>query len=132
MVFELIQPIFGFEEIKKVEVSKIDDYFIKLTSKGTGESISFTLIDPLKIREYEVTLPSFFKSLLQINDSSKVLIYNIMVVHAPIEDSTIDFIAPLVFNVDKKLAAQVMLDTIKYQHYGVAEKVADYLILEDN
>ena len=55
-----------------------------------------------------------------------ILTANIMVMQNPIERSTINFLAPLVFNFDNLTMAQIVLDSIKYPHYSLAEPIANY------
>lgn len=60
-----------------------------------------------------------FRALLDINEkTTNILILNIMIV-ASIETSTINFIAPLVFNVDNGTVAQVVLDANQYPDFWI-------------
>jgi len=123
MTFELKVPILGFEKIETVEIEKIDDIFMRLKSPE-DENISFTLVDPFILREYEFDIPTATQILLGITDSSNILIYNIMVTQSPIENSVINFIAPIVFNTDTQTAAQVILNN---PIYGIAEPINAFL-----
>lgn len=125
MVFNVKAPIPGFEVIKEVEVEKIDDFFVKLISKS--DTTTFTLINPFMIRNYDFKVPEYFKSLLDIKDDTNILILNIMIIATPIESSTINFIAPLIFNTDNGTVAQVLLDAAQYPDFGLMESVAKYL-----
>lgn len=125
MVFNVKAPIPGFEVIKEVEVEKIDDFFVKLISKS--DTTTFTLINPFMIRNYDFKVPEYFKSLLDIKDDTNILILNIMIIATPIESSTINFIAPLIFNTDNGTVAQVLLDAALYPDFGLMESVANYL-----
>ncbi|MFA6756750.1 MAG: flagellar assembly protein FliW [Sulfurospirillaceae bacterium] len=125
MIFNVASAIPGFSHVKTVELKKIDDFFMQLKS-GEDET-SFTLINPYLLREYPFEIPSFYKEILQIDKESAILILNIMIVAKPIEDSTINFIAPVIFNTDSKTMAQVLLDQEKYPDYGIMEGIKDYL-----
>lgn len=125
MVFNVKAPIPGFEVIKEVEVEKIDDFFVKLISKS--DTTTFTLINPFMIRNYDFKVPEYFRSLLDIKDDTNILILNIMIIATPIESSTINFIAPLIFNTDNGTVAQVLLDAAQYPDFGLMESVANYL-----
>ena len=129
MVFNVKAPIPGFEVIKEVEVEKIDDFFVKLISKS--DTTTFTLINPFMIRNYDFKVPEYFKSLLDIKDDTNILILNIMIIATPIESSTINFIAPLIFNTDNGTVAQVLLDAAQYPDFGLMESVAQYLNKEE-
>ena len=125
MIFSVKAPILGFEQIKNVEVEKVDDFFYKL--KSCEDETEFMLINPFLFRNYNFVIPDFFKNLLKLNKESKPLVYNIMIVSSPIETSVINFIAPLVFNKDEKLVAQVLLDQNKYKDYGLTEEISKYI-----
>ncbi|AFL68216.1 flagellar assembly protein FliW [Sulfurospirillum barnesii] len=125
MIFSVKAPIPGFEAIQEVELEKIDEFFLKFISKS--DTTTFTLINPLMLRPYEFEIPEYFRTLLEINETSNVLILNIMIIATPIETSTINFIAPLVFNVDNKSVAQVILDANQYPHFGLMESISRYL-----
>ena len=125
MIFTVKAPILGFEPIKEVEVERIDEFFLKLISKS--DTTTFTLINPLMLRTYDFEIPEYFKSLLEINEGTNVWVLNIMIIATPIETSTINFIAPLVFNVDTKSVAQVILDANQYPKFGLMESISTYL-----
>lgn len=124
MKFDVITPLLGFEDIKNVELEKIDDIFMKMQS-SSDEHISFTLINPFVLREYDFEIPEKTRSILEVTEESNILIQNIVLIQTPIEDSIVNFIGPIVFNTDTKKAAQIILqDPIKY---GVAEKISTFL-----
>lgn len=125
MIFTVKAQIPGFETIKGVELEKIDEFFLKLISKS--DETTFTLINPFMIREYDFEIPEYFRALLDIKDDTNILVLNIMIIATPIEASTINFIAPLIFNTDNATMAQVLLDTTKYQHYGLMESISNFL-----
>jgi len=50
-----------------------------------------------------------------------------MIIATPIETSTINFIAPLVFNVDNQSLAQVVLDANLYPDFGLMESISQFL-----
>ena len=124
MKFDISVPLLGFEDIKQVELQKIDEIFMKMQS-CEDENISFTLINPYVLREYDFEVPQNILDLLSITKESNLLILNIVLIQTPIEDSVVNFIGPLIFNTDTNKAAQIILtDSIEY---GVAEKIASFL-----
>lgn len=125
MVFSVKAPILGFEPIKEVELEKIDDFFVKFISKS--DATTFTLINPFMLRAYEFEIPEYFRALLDVQENSTILILNIMIIATPIETSTINFLAPLVFNVDNGTLEQVVLDANKYPQFGLMESISQYL-----
>jgi len=125
MIFSVKAPILGFEPIKEVELEKIDEFFVKFISKS--DSTTFTLINPFMLRPYEFEIPEYFRTLLDVNEKSNILILNIMIIATPIETSTVNFIAPLVFNVDNQSLAQVVLDASKHPDFGLMESISNFL-----
>jgi len=124
MKFEIATPLLGFENVKEVTLEKIDDIFMKMQA-AEDEYLSFTLIDPFVLREYDFVVPSNIQELLGITDNSNILTLNIVLIQNPIEESVINFVGPIVFNTDNKKASQIILpDNAKY---GVAEKISNFL-----
>ena len=123
MQFDLKLPLLGFESVSKMELQKIDEIFFRLESIGEGPS--FTLINPFVLREYSFDIPSSLQALMGITEQSNLLIYNIMILHSPIEKSTINFVAPLIFNTDTQTMAQIIIDD--RSDFGIAEPIKNYL-----
>ncbi|MGX2982750.1 flagellar assembly protein FliW [Helicobacter sp. 23-1045] len=127
--FIVKSPILGFEEVTKMKLTKIDDIFLKL-SNADAPTPCFTLVNPFALWDkYSFEIPSAIQVLLDLQEgkTQDILIANIMVVYKEITDSTINFIAPIVFNFDNKTMAQVVLDAPKYPHYSIAEPIATFL-----
>ena len=125
MRYKLSVPLLGFEEIKEMELEKIDDIFMQLKDAKSG--ISFTLVDPFALREYDFEIPENFQKILKINKDSKLLVYNVMILQNPIKNSTINFLAPIIFNQNEKIMAQTVLDNTKYKDYSIVDKISNYL-----
>ncbi|SMP88646.1 flagellar assembly factor FliW [Epsilonproteobacteria bacterium SCGC AD-311-C15] len=124
MKFDLAVPILGFDNMKEVELHKIDDIFMKMKAVGE-EHISFTLVNPFVLREYDFEVPERTKNLLAIDENSNILILNIVLIQNPIENSVVNFIGPIIFNTDNNKAAQIILQ--ESTKYGVAEKISTFL-----
>jgi len=124
MKFDISVPLLGFDNIKQVELQKIDDIFMKMQAVE-DEHISFTLINPFVLREYDFEVTKNIQELLEIDKDSNLLILNILLVQTPIEDSIVNFIGPLVFNTDNKKAAQIILP--ESTNLGIAEKISTFL-----
>jgi len=124
MKFDVSTPLLGFENVNQVELEKIDDIFMKMQAVE-DEHISFTLINPFILREYDFEIPTITQELLEIDDKSNILILNIVLIQTPIENSVINFIGPVVFNTDNNKVAQIILP--ESTKYGVAEKIDSYL-----
>lgn len=128
MQFDLKLPLLGFESITKMELQKIDEIFLRLESIGEGPS--FTLINPFALREYSFDIPTSLQALMGITPESNLLIYNIMILQTPIEKSTINFVAPLIFNTDNQMMAQIIIDN--RSDFGIADPIKNYLKEADN
>ncbi len=124
MQFELKLPLLGFESIKTMKLEKIDDIFMRLTSTEE-DTPAFTLINPFVLTAYDFVVPTAIQTLLEIDDDANILIFNVVIVQNPIENSTINFAAPLVFNTDTLSMAQVILEN--NAAYSIAEPISNYL-----
>ncbi|PAF49385.1 flagellar biosynthesis protein FliW [Helicobacter sp. 12S02232-10] len=125
MIFDVKSPILGFENVIKMKLERIDDIFVRLSNAESDVPV-FTLINPFVLREYEFDVPIALKLLLDLENSNNVFTANIMVIQTPIQNSTINFLAPVVFNFDNQTMGQVVLDSLKYPQYGLAEPIANY------
>lgn len=123
MKFDIVSPILGFEDLKEVTLEKFDDRFMFMKSAKDG-NVSFTLLDPFALKEYNFEIPDDMQKALEIKDGSNVLVLNVVLLQNPIESSVVNFAAPLVFNTDSNKAAQVVLDYA--DGYEVAEKISNY------
>jgi len=124
MKFDICTPLLGFEDLKQVELEKIDDVFMKMQDIN-NEHISFTLIDPFILREYDFEVPDSVQELLEIDDNSNILVLNIVLLQTPIEDSIVNFIGPILFNTDSNKAMQLILP--EGTQYAIAEKISSFL-----
>lgn len=124
MKFDVCVPILGFENVKEVTLEKIDDIFMRMRSNN-DEHISFTLISPFILRDYDFEIPKATQELLEVDEKSNILILNIIIIQTPVEDSVVNFIGPMVFNTDNNMAAQIVLS--ESTKYGVAEKISLFL-----
>ncbi len=125
-VYEVKVPILGFENIQQVSLSQIDDIFAQVHAEG-NDSTSFTLVNPYALRTYQFDIPQVTQLLLDITSETNLLLYNIVVVQNPIHDSTVNFVAPLLFNTDNKTMSQIILDGAKHPEYGIAEPISAFM-----
>jgi flagellar assembly factor FliW len=124
MKFDICVPILGFENVKQVTLEKIDDIFMRMQSVD-DKYITFTLIDPFVLRDYDFEIPDNTQEMLGIDKNSNLIVLNIVLIQSPIEDSVVNFIGPMVFNTDNNKAAQIILS--ESTKYGVAEKISNFL-----
>ena len=120
MNFTVVSPILGFDTIKEVTFSEVDDFFSRLDKEG----VSFILVNPSRLREYSVQIPQFYKNALKIEEGDDIRVYCTMIVDSVVENSMINFAAPMILNHSKSLLAQVALDD---PNFGMAESISEYL-----
>ncbi len=125
MAYKVKSPILGFEDTKEVEFQEIDLLFSSMKD-AKNENISFTLVNPFLLREYDFEISDEAKELLSINDDSKISVYNILLLQKPLEKSLINFLAPLIVNHDTKQVAQIILEPKQYPDYGMAETIESF------
>ena len=125
MSYTIKGEILGFQDTKEVSIKEIDPLFSTMQDLN-NEHISFTLVNPFLLRDYTIDIPLDAKELLEIDENSNIAVYNILIIQKPLEKSTINFLAPIVINMDKKLLAQVILDPKKHPDYGMAETIESF------
>jgi len=125
MSYDVRGTILGFEDTKSVEIIEIDELFATMKDVD-NEDISFTIVNPYILRDYSFDLPLDIKILLDINENSKVSVYNILVIQKPLEKSAINFLAPIIINHDNNKLAQTVLDPNKHPDFGMAERIETF------
>lgn len=125
MKYEVKSQIMGFENTLSINFDKIDEMFATIRD-SEQEDISFSLVNPYVLREYSFEIPLSIKVLLEINENSKLVVYNVVVIQDPLDSSCINFLAPLVFNEDNKTVAQVVLKHSMHPDFGMAESIKSF------
>jgi len=125
MSYKVEGEILGFSDTKDVEIVEIDDLFSTLKDTK-NENISFTLVNPYLLREYSFDIPKEIQTLLEIDDNSKLSVYNILVIQKPLENSTVNFLAPIIVNHINNKLTQVILEPAKNPDYGMAEAIKNF------
>lgn len=125
MAYSVRGQILGFQDTKTVEINAIDELFAKMVDTQ-NENISFTLVTPYLLREYAFDLPLETKDLLEIDEESKIGVFNILVIQKPLEKSTINFLAPIIINYDNSSLAQTVLEPKAHPDFGMAEAIESF------
>jgi len=125
MKFQVKSEILGFENIKEVELNEVDELFSTLRSSA-GDDISFTLVNPHQLREYNFNVSNDVEELLEIKDEKDLLVYNILVLQSPLDESKINFQAPLIFNKANMTVAQEVLGIQNYPEFGFDESLKTF------
>ena len=123
--YEVRGNILGFEDTVNVQINEIDELFSTIQDTD-NKDISFTIINPYSLREYSFDLQSDIKVILDINEKSNVSVYNIVIIQKPLENSTINFLAPIVVNNDNNKIAQATLDPKRHPEYGMTESIKSF------
>ncbi len=126
MSYEVKSPILGFEDTKKVNILEIDDLFATMRD-AENEAISFALVNPYLLREYSFDVPIAIQALLDLKEDSNVRVYNIVVIQKPLEESLVNFMAPIIVNEDNKKVAQVVLEPKNYPDFSIAEPIKNFI-----
>jgi len=125
MQYKVVSEILGFKETTDVKIEEIDDFFSKMIDTN-NENISFILVKPYMLREYEFEIPQDVKQTLHIDENSNISVYNILLIQKPLEKSTINFLAPIVVNEENKTLAQVVLEPKQHPDFGMAERIESF------
>lgn len=125
MSYEVKGQILGFGNMMSVEINEIDKMFSTMQDANNKE-ISFTIVNPYTLREYSFDVPRDVKVLLDIKEDSNMSVYNITLIQKPLENSTINFLAPIIVNNDNKRVAQVVLNNQRHPDFGMAESIASF------
>ncbi|KIM11415.1 MAG: flagellar assembly protein FliW [Sulfuricurvum sp. PC08-66] len=126
MEYTIKVPLLGFEHLKKLTFSSIDEIFATLTATPEGAP-SFTLVNPYALQAYQFDIPQATQLIMDITSSSNILVYNIVVIHNPIEESTVNFLAPIIMNTDNHTLVQLILDSSKYPEYGISVPIKNFI-----
>jgi len=125
MSYKIKGEILGFQDTKNVDINEIDPLFSTMIDLD-NENISFTLVNPYLLREYSFDVPTETQELLEIDKDSKLAVYNILVIQKPLEKSVVNFLAPIIVNLDKNLLTQIILDPKVHSDYGMAESIESF------
>jgi len=92
--------------------------------------VAFVTVEPGNlIQNYEFEISDKVEKKLKIESVSNLLILNIITLKDKIDNSTANLSAPIVINLEEKLAQQVILDDqryqVRYEIFAAAEEVAE-------
>ncbi|RAX58218.1 hypothetical protein CCZ01_03860 [Helicobacter monodelphidis] len=126
-IYDVKSPILGFEQIVKLEFIEIDHMFAKiqgLREDGSECGVSMTLANPAMLKkDYIFDVPVAIQTLMDISKHTKVFIYCPVWFKTPIEESTVNLLAPIILNPETHTAAQIPLQAHDYPNYGMIEPI---------
>jgi len=125
MSYKVKKSILGFEDTVNIEIVEIDDLFSTMKDID-NENLSFTIVNPYMLREYSFELPTSLKVLLDINEKTNFEVYNIVVIQKPLENSMVNFLAPIIVNKDNNTIAQAVLNPKTHPDFGMNETIKSF------
>ena len=110
--FELVSPILGYDKEKEFVLieHKSNSNFKWLQSTQTPDLAFVVTMAGFFGIDYTYELPEYTQEELGIETAEDVLtLYIVLIPHENPKDSTINLLAPLIFNINTKKGAQVIL-----------------------
>lgn len=116
-IFRFALPIIGFDELKDFVILDINkESFFKWLQSVEDPSLAFPIVSVFSMNiDYSIDLPDNVVETLKIQNVESLLVMNIASI--PQENpqgTTINLLAPLIFNLDEQLAGQVILSGSGY------------------
>ena len=127
-IFEFVLPIIGFNELKRFVIVDINkDGLFKWLQAVDDPNLAFPVVSVFSLNiDYTIDLSDSVVESLKITEIENVLVMNIASI--PQENpqgTTINLLAPLIFNLDNYLAGQVILSGSGYDiSYPLFKKVS--------
>lgn len=116
-VFDFKLPIIGFGELRKfIILEPNQDSFFKWLQSTEDPSLAFPIISVFSMNvDYSINLPDEVVEKLGITNVDDLLVMNIASI--PQDNphgTTINLLAPLIFNLEKQVAGQIILSGSGY------------------
>ena len=125
-LFYFVMPIVGFDELSRyVLLEHNQDSIFKWLQSVDNSLLAFPIVSFANLSfDYVIDLPDNVVEELQIEDVDDLLVMNVASIPSSEPNgTTINLLAPLVFNVKNKLAGQVILSGSGYEvNYPLFEK----------
>ena len=116
-IFEFVLPIIGFDTLKKfVILEPGKETLFKWLQSVDDPTLAFPIISVSTLNiDYSIDLPDNVVDMLEVTSVESLLVMNITSI--PQDDpkgTTINLLAPLIFNVDTQKAGQIVLSGSGY------------------
>lgn len=116
-IFNFALPIIGFNELSKFVILDFNkDNFFKWLQSVEDPSLAFPIVSIFSMgSDYTVDIPDNVVEILKIKSIESLLVMNIASIpqNNP-RGTTVNLLAPLIFNVDENIAGQVILSGSGY------------------
>lgn len=116
-IFEFALPIIGFNELKKFVILDLNkDSFFKWLQSVEDPSLAFPVVSVFSLNvDYTVDLPDNVVDVLKIKNVESLLVMNIASIPQDNpQETTLNLLAPIIFNLDENIAGQVILSGSGY------------------
>ena len=116
-IFDFVMPIIGFNELRKFVIIDLNkDSFFKWLQSVEDPSLAFPVVSVYSMNvDYSIDLSDNVVDKLKITNVESLLVMNIASI--PQDDpqgTTLNLLAPIIFNLDEKLAGQIILSGSGY------------------
>ena len=116
-IFDFVTPIIGFNELRKFVIIDLNkDSFFKWLQSVEDPSLAFPVVSVYSMNvDYSIDLSDNVVDKLKITNVESLLVMNIASI--PQDDpqgTTLNLLAPIIFNLDEKLAGQIILSGSGY------------------
>ena len=116
-IYTFALPIIGFNELRKyVIIDTGNDNFFKWLQSVEDPGLAFPIVSVFSMNvDYSIDLPDNVVETLKIQNIESLLVMNIASI--PQDDphgTTINLLAPIIFNLEEQLAGQVILSGSGY------------------
>ena len=116
-IFEFALPIIGFIELKKFVIVDINqDGLFKWLQSTEDPALAFPIVSVFSLNiDYTIDLPDNIVETLKITNVDSLLVMNIASIPQDNpQGSTLNLLAPLIFNLENYLAGQIILSGSGY------------------
>ena len=116
-IFQFIMPIIGFNELKSyVILDSNSDGLFKWLQSIEDPALAFPIVSVFSMdMDYTIDLPDNVVDILKITNTESLLVMNVASI--PQDNprgTTINLLAPIIFNLDEQIAGQVILSGSGY------------------
>lgn len=116
-IFKFVLPIIGFNELRNFVILDFNkDNFFKWLQSVEDPALAFPIVSVFSMNvDYSIDLPDKVVEALNITSVENLLVMNIASIPQDNpQGTTLNLLAPLVFNLEKSLAGQVVLSGSGY------------------
>lgn len=116
-IFDFVLPIIGFNDLRKYVILDLNkDKFFKWLQSVDDPELAFPIVSVFSMEvDYSIDIPDDVIEKLKITSVESLLVMNIASI--PQENprgTTLNLLAPLIFNLDEHIAGQVILSGSGY------------------